>query len=257
VLLNLLGNAVKFTDSGLVLLSVQSLGTTDSRADLRFEVRDSGVGVAAEQLQDIFDPFTQVGDVQRRAGGTGLGLAISRQLVRRMGGDIHIESQLGVGSRFWFDLSFPTAERAPTAPATARMPTGYKGRRRRILIVDDVAGNRDMLAESLGSLGFELDQAADGRQALEQFERSPPDLVLMDMAMPVLSGLDAMRCIRMLPGHAELPIIALSAHASHTDRAKCQAAGATEFMSKPVDIAQLLALMAQLLGLSWEMAAAG
>jgi signal transduction histidine kinase/ActR/RegA family two-component response regulator len=252
VLLNLLGNAVKFTDRGQVILSVQTLHAGDSRADLRFEVRDSGVGIAANHLQTIFDPFAQVGDVQRRAGGTGLGLAISRQLVRRMGGDICIESQLGAGSRFWFDLGFPLVDPSQAMPATARMPTGYKGPRRRILIVDDVADNRNMLDDSLGPLGFELDQAADGRQALEQLERLPPDLILMDMAMPVLSGLDAMRCIRALPGHAKLPIIAVSAHASNTDRAKSLAVGASEFMTKPIDIAQLLALIAQLLELSWE-----
>jgi signal transduction histidine kinase/ActR/RegA family two-component response regulator len=257
VLLNLLGNAVKFTDSGQVILSVLTLHASDSRADLRFEVRDSGVGIAADQLQNIFDPFVQVGDVQRRAGGTGLGLAISRQLVRRMGGEIHVESQVGAGSRFWFDLGFPLIELAPALPATARMPTGYTGPRQRILIVDDVADNRNMLSDSLGALGFELDQASDGRQALEQLERLPPDLIVMDMAMPVLSGLDAMRCIRALPGHAKLPIIAVSAHASNSDRANCLAAGASEFMTKPIDIAQLLALTAQLLRLSWEVSEIG
>jgi len=252
VLLNLLGNALKFTDRGHIVLSVQTLRTSGNQAELRFEVRDSGLGIAANQLQTIFEPFEQVGDMQRRAGGTGLGLAISRQLVHRMGGEIHVESQPGAGSRFWFDLDLPVVEPGVAAPEAARLPGGYKGPRRRILIVDDVADNRRMLCDPLGQLGFVLDQAADGRQALEGLLRAPPDLILMDMAMPVLSGLEATRQIRAQPEHAKLPIIALSAHASNTDRAKSLAAGASAFMTKPLDIEQLLALIEELLGLSWD-----
>jgi len=252
VLLNLLGNALKFTDRGHIVLSVQTLRTSGNQAELRFEVRDSGLGMAANQLQTIFEPFEQVGDVQRRAGGTGLGLAISRQLVHRMGGEIHVESQPGAGSRFWFDLDLPIVEPGVAAPAAARLPSGYTGPRRRILVVDDVADNRCMLCDLLSQLGFVIDEAADGRQALERVQRAPPDLILMDMAMPVLSGLEATRQIRAQPVHAKLPIVALSAHASNADRARCLAAGASVFMTKPLDMEQLLPKIGELLGLGWK-----
>jgi|GEM_PF-2575468 len=252
VLLNLLGNAVKFTDAGQVVLSVQPLTTGCEEPLLRFEVRDTGVGMAEHQLCGIFDPFEQVCDVQRRAGGTGLGLAISRQLVRRMGGEIQVESEPGVGSRFLFDLHLPPVEPGAARPPTGRLPIGYAGEPRRILVVDDVADNRRLLCDSLSHLGFVVDQAADGQQALDCIEQMPPELVLMDMAMPVLSGLAAMRGIREQPRHAGLPIIAVSAHASDAGRGMCLQAGATAFMSKPLDIAQLMALIGQLLGLSWE-----
>ena len=252
MLLNLLGNAVKFTDAGQVVLSVQPLPAGNGERVLRFEVRDTGIGIAEHQLRGIFDPFEQVGDVQRRAGGTGLGLAISRQLVRRMGSDIAVESQPGTGSRFRFDLRLPLVEPDAVRPSTGRLPTGYMGAARRILVVDDVADNRRMLGDSLRHLGFGVDEAGDGQQALNCIEQAPPELVLMDMAMPVLSGLEAMRRIRAQPRHVGLPIIAVSAHASNADRSVCLQAGATAFMSKPLDIAQLLALIGQLLGLSWE-----
>ena len=255
VLLNLLGNAVKFTDSGQVVLSVQALRTDDGAAELRFEVRDTGVGIGACQLQSIFEPFHQVGELRQRAGGTGLGLAISRQLVQRMGSEIHVESQPGAGSRFWFDLTLPLLGPGVVTHMPTLLPTGYEGPQRRILVVDDVVDNRSMLADLLRQLGFAVDQAGDGRQAIEQLAPSPPDLILMDMAMPVLSGLEATRRIRADPRYAALPIIAVSAHASNSDRSECLAAGASEFISKPVDIGQLLVLIAQQLALSWREAA--
>jgi len=251
VLLNLLGNAVKFTDSGVVVLSVLPLHADEHEVELRFEVRDTGVGMQADQLQRIFEPFEQVGDVQRRAGGSGLGLTISRQLVRQMGSEIHVESSPGSGSRFWFDLKLPVLEPGSATLAPKRLPKGYSGAPRRVLIVDDVADNRAMLGDLMRQLGFVVDEAADGQQALASVEHAPPDLVLMDMAMPVLSGLEAIQRIRAQPRHAGLPILGVSAHASNTEREKALAAGASEFMTKPVDIAELLAHVQQQLGLTW------
>src|SRR5205085_1932692 len=141
VLLNLLDNAVKFTDHGGVGLRVCRLDDGQAIARLRFEVQDTGVGIAPEQLDAIFLPFEQVGDPQRRFGGTGLGLAITRQLVRRMGGDVAIDSEAGRGSRFWFDLELPVAQAEPEAVAPQPRITGYEGPRQRVLVVDDVAGN--------------------------------------------------------------------------------------------------------------------
>jgi len=252
VLLNLLGNAVKFTDSGEVKLTVLALpAPREGLVRLRFEVQDSGVGIAASRQQAIFEPFEQVGDADRRAGGTGLGLTISRELVRMMGGDIDLQSQPGLGSRFGFELVLPVLEAGALMPVAASLPTGYAGARRRLLVVDDVADNRLMLNELLGPLGFDVELAADGLQALAAISLAPPDLILMDMAMPKLSGPQTMQHIRARAHLTKLPIIALSARASNADRAECMAAGANAFMTKPVDVPQLLSLVADLLGLVW------
>jgi signal transduction histidine kinase/CheY-like chemotaxis protein len=252
VLLNLLGNAVKFTDRGQVRLMVRRIGGSAVRARLRFEVQDSGVGIAEDQLKNLFMPFEQVGDTNRRLGGTGLGLAISRHLVRLMGGDIHVESRLGAGSLFWLEIELPTLEAGVLALPEETPPRGYAGVRRRVLIVDDVVGNRAMLADLLGPLGFEVDEAANGQQAIERLHERSPDLVLMDMVMPVMDGLEAIRRIRRLPGRAGLPIIAVSANASNNDRSQCLAAGATAFLPKPIAREDLLDLIAARLGLEWE-----
>ena len=251
VLLNLLGNAVKFTDRGEVTLAVRRLAGSPGHALLRFEVHDSGVGVGQAQLESIFQPFEQGGDVHRRLGGTGLGLAISRQLVRLMGGDIRIESQLGHGSRFWFDVALPLGQRPVLPVHHSEFPRGYEGERRSLLIVDDVGGNRAMLADLLQPLGFHILEAGNGHEALERLRQTPADLVLMDMLMPVMDGLEATRRIRQHPGWTQLPVIAVSANASGGDKAKSLAAGASAFISKPIDQEALLSSIAELLKLRW------
>ncbi|MEN3364158.1 MAG: hypothetical protein V7606_1432, partial [Burkholderiales bacterium] len=215
VLLNLLDNAVKFTDSGQVWLRVHVLdGTSASNASrhirLRFEVRDTGIGMSQEQLNEIFRPFVQVGDVQRRLSGTGLGLAISRQLVRLMGGEIHVDTKLGQGSLFYFDLSLP-AESKIAASSPQRNVSSYAGLRKRLLIVDDTPANRMLLVHLMGALGFDIAEATDGQQALEQARATRPDLILMDMVMPGMGGLEATRRLRQMEGLRQVPIIAVSA----------------------------------------------
>ncbi|MEW6707744.1 MAG: ATP-binding protein [Pseudomonadota bacterium] len=252
VLLNLLGNAVKFTDKGEVRLVVRVVSREGDQVRLRFEVRDTGVGIPADQLEQIFLPFEQAGEVHRRFGGTGLGLAISRQLVRLMGGDIHTESTQGQGSVFWFDAAFATADAAVQAQHSLRLPAGYEGERRRVLVVDDVGGNRRMLADLLSTLGFEVEEAADGAAALRCIGVRMPDLVLMDMAMPVMDGLETTRRLRAEPAWSALPVVMVSANASAADRARCLDAGATAFIPKPVNRDALLDVMAQRLGLTWR-----
>jgi signal transduction histidine kinase/ActR/RegA family two-component response regulator len=251
ILLNLLGNAVKFTDAGQVGLAATVTSSQDGRAVLRFEVHDTGVGISADQVEHIFQPFEQGGDVHRRFGGTGLGLAISRQLVRLMGGDIHVESRTGNGSVFWFEVSLPVCGDAVGGRTETPAPRGYEGPRRRVLVVDDVAGNRAMLADLLATLGFEVHQAGDGQQALARLQEQPADLVMMDIAMPVMDGLEATRRIRAEHAWQALPVIAVSANASGGDRERCLAAGADAFVSKPVDRDRLLALLAEHLKLRW------
>ena len=252
VLLNLLGNAVKFTDRGEVRLQVQKVGGSDTQVRLRFEVQDSGVGIAEDHFTSIFMPFEQAGDATRRLGGTGLGLAISRHLVRLMGGDIQLESKLGGGSRFWFEIELPTLEAGVLALPQRKLPSAYAGPRRRVLVVDDVVGNRAMLNDLLAPLGFDIDEAGNGQQALERLHEHSPDLVLMDMVMPVMDGLEAIRRIRRMPQCVELAIIAVSANASNSDRSQCLAAGASAFLSKPIDRESLFDLIATRLGLEWQ-----
>lgn len=251
VLLNLLSNAVKFTDRGGVTLRVQCLQRKGGIALLRFEVADTGVGMTAEQLKSIFQPFEQVGDLRRRSSGTGLGLSISRQLVQLMGGDIGVESQPDAGSRFWFDIPVPELDIDITATMAGWEATGYQGPRRKILIVEDSAGNRAMLAELLAAMGFDLYEAADGEQAVEQARIWLPDLVVMDMVLPEMNGMEAIYRIRQIPGMAQVPIIAVSSSANHAELENSLDAGASAFIVKPIDRRKLLEKIGEYLKLSW------
>lgn len=251
ILLNLLGNAVKFTDHGEVGLAVRQIADDGKTVRLGFEVRDTGIGLDEDHLDRIFDPFEQVLDSSRRFGGTGLGLTISRQLVRLMGSEIHVESRPGEGSRFWFELSLPRLATGVVEPSPQPDVTGYEGRRHRVLVADDVTDNRAMLAAMLQPLGFDIGHAADGQQALQQVQETNVDLVLMDVVMPVMDGLEAIRRIREFMGERPLPIIAISANASSVDGDRCMAAGANAFIVKPIDRSRLLEQVAEHLQLRW------
>jgi PAS domain S-box-containing protein len=253
VLLNLLSNAVKFTDHGQVRLRARPLPRGDAPPRLRIEVQDSGVGIAADRLEAIFHPFEQAGDAAQRAGGTGLGLAISRQLVRLMGSDIHAVSEPGRGSRFWFDIDVPLAGTEPAVPLQ-HTATGYEGRRRTVLVADDVADNRALVVDLLGSLGFIVLEAADGDDLLAQAQRACPDLVITDVVMPGIDGLEATRRLRRLPGWGSVVILAVSANVSGNDQARSLAAGADAFLPKPIAINQLLQQVGERLQLRWTLA---
>jgi signal transduction histidine kinase len=162
VLLNLLANAIKFTEHGHIELRVSSC--PPSR--VRFEIRDTGIGISEKELKEIFQPFSQVGDARNRVGGTGLGLTISREFVRLMGGDIEVVSQVGRGSVFRFDLDLPHVRDVAKQVPIARI-TGYIGERKRVLVVDDIAENRAVLREMLSQLGFEIIEASNGQEAVE------------------------------------------------------------------------------------------
>ena len=252
ILLNLLGNAVKFTDQGQVSLSVtcDDQAGPNGRLALSFEVRDSGVGMSADQLESIFHPFEQVGEEQRRLGGTGLGLAISRQLARLMDSEIQVASAPGAGSHFRFTLQVEPAAAAAPPPPAGRNVIGYLGERKTILIVDDIAANRDMLSDLLTSMGFGVELACNGQQALERVRARPPHAVLMDIVMPVMDGLEASRRIRRLPDMNALPIIAMSAGVAEEDQHNCLEAGVDAFMTKPVHQNGLLENLGRLLGLN-------
>ena len=255
VLLNLLSNAVKFTAAGEVQLRVDPLGPAGATVRLRFEVKDSGIGIGTgpDQLDSIFDPFVQAPDVQRRFGGTGLGLAISRQLLGLMGSEIQVDSHVGQGSCFCFDLELPV-ETDTTRVATAaprRIVTGYSGARRRLLVVDDVATNRMPLLDLLAPLGFEVFAADNGQTGVELAQTLRPDLILMDAVMPVMDGLEATRRLRAMPLTQGVPIVIVSAGATADDQRNALEVGANAFVPKPLDMHRLLAEIGSLLGLTW------
>ncbi|MFS2019133.1 ATP-binding protein, partial [Massilia sp. CT11-108] len=253
VLLNLLGNAVKFTDTGKVslrVLSAASAGAPDT-ARLRFEVADSGIGMDTQQLGRIFQPFEQVAAAQRREGGTGLGLAISQQLVQLMGGHIDVLSAPGKGSTFSFEIDVPVAAAAPVVVAPHDTVIGYEGERKRVLVVDDVPQNRAMLQDLLQETGFLVAAATNGLECLVLLDSFKPDLILMDVMMPVMDGNETTRQIRHMPGWGNVPIIAVTASASPDDERKSRDAGADALIAKPVDHDLLLRTIGRLLALQW------
>ena len=251
VLLNLLGNAVKFSDRGEVRLRVVRLPGQGAQARLHFEVEDTGIGISEEQLKTLFQRFEQVGDMRRRAGGTGLGLAIGRQLVRMMGSDIQVESSLGQGSRFWFDIDIPVDETWRGTTPLALVVVGYQGPRKKVLIVDDVSANRSVLVDLLAVLGFDAIQAENGQEGVEKAQALQPDIILMDIVMPVMDGLQAIALLRQRPDFKNVPLIAMSASASDVDTQKSLEVGATAFMPKPVNFNELLQQLGKLLQLNW------
>ncbi|NPT53764.1 ATP-binding protein [Paraburkholderia elongata] len=250
VVLNLLANAVKFTDSGCVSLHISRSASNR----VRFEVRDTGIGIGPDQLNTIFEPFEQLGAAERRAGGAGLGLAISREFVGAMGGGIEVESRIGQGSTFRFEL--PAASVSPVLPTPATTPvpntvTGYEGPRRKVLIVDDVEVNRAIAVDLLSRLGFDTVEAENGREGFEKAQREHPALILTDIVMPEMNGLELTRDLRQLQAFAHVPIIAMPASPSGAHRAMSMDAGVNAFLSKPVDLEALLTQIGTLLGLTW------
>lgn len=253
VLLNLLGNAVKFTEKGAVTVKIINRHESSSTCLLHFAVQDTGIGIAPEQVKHIFQPFEQGGEGHYRAEGTGLGLPISQQLVTLMGGNIQVESTLGQGSRFWFEVEFPVVdETAVTHLPPPKQITGYEGARHRILVVDDRPENRLVLLNMLESVGFEVDLAQNGREAVEKTPQFKPHLILMDLVMPEMMGFEAVVAIRKLPDFADTPIIAVSASALAVEQNTSRRVGCNDFLTKPVNEDRLFALLQTYLDLTWR-----
>ncbi|HEY9888113.1 MAG TPA: ATP-binding protein, partial [Candidatus Obscuribacterales bacterium] len=220
VLINLLGNAVKFTKAGSVTFTVAVVETQTPTQPagvplhhLRFQVKDTGVGMAPDELEQIFQPFEQVGSVAQRKGGTGLGLAISQKIVEKMGSKIQVQSQKGMGSLFWFDLEVPEAkEWGAIARITAQGTiSGYQGHPKTIVIADDKWENRAVIASLLTPLGFTVLEAADGKAALDQVTQHPVDLLITDIDMPEMNGYDLMQAIQQQPQLSHLALVVSSA----------------------------------------------
>ncbi|WP_437717186.1 AAA family ATPase [Sorangium sp. So ce448] len=254
VLLNLLGNAIKFTEQGGVTLRVEVLEPPEDRwRTVRFQIEDTGPGIAPEHLERIFEAFEQVGDEKRHAEGTGLGLAITKKLIERLGGSIEVDSQLGRGTVFTATLRLLEAT-APEGRAGLSWEAiiGYEGERRTILVVDDNAENRALLRDLLEPLGFELLEADGGERALALALDRTPDVIVMDLAMPGMDGYEATRRLRQRPELARTAIIASSASTSEVERHKSLSAGCDDFLSKPVQAGAFLELLRGTLQLEWR-----
>ncbi|MEG4999684.1 hybrid sensor histidine kinase/response regulator [Microcoleus sp. B4-D4] len=256
VLLNLLGNAIKFTDKGSVTLKVAAIENhaNPSTRRIEFQVEDTGVGIAPDQLDKIFQAFEQVGDRQRQAEGTGLGLAISQRIVQLMNGPIQVKSQPGVGSDFFFEveLAIATDWAQQNSIATGKQIIGYEGERRSILVVDDRWENRAVLINLLEPLGFLLTEAENGLEALKKIRQSPPDLVITDLVMPVMNGFELLEQIRSEHNLRNQKIIVSSASVAQADRQMSLDAGGNDFLDKPVNVSELFNLLATHLELKWK-----
>jgi CheY-like chemotaxis protein len=250
-LLNYAANAVKFTETGTVTLRALKLEDADESVTVRFEVADTGIGIAPEALSRLFSAFEQADNsMSRKYGGTGLGLAITRRLAEMMGGAAGAESTPGVGSTFWFTVALKkVAERreadridqAAKSDDETVLKQHYFGQR--VLVVDDEPVNREVALMQLEDVDLLVDAAADGEEAVAMAWKNSYAAIFMDMQMPRLNGIDATRQIRRLPGYRDTPIIAMTANAFAEDKALCLDAGMSDFLIKPFKPEELFGIL--------------
>jgi CheY-like chemotaxis protein len=249
VLTNLVSNALKFTEHGSVTITVDAQSTAANVQQwISFAVADTGIGIAQDKLDHIFSPFSQAdSSTTRRFGGTGLGLAIAARLVELMGGQLGVDSAPGCGSTFHFGVLFSIGDgvELSAAPLPRRVMFADGQPSARILLVEDTPVNQRLGQALLGKRGYQVSLAADGLEALAAFDRELFDLILMDMQMPNMDGLEATRRIRdrELPGDRRIPIIALTANAMQSDRERCLAAGMDDFVAKPFRADEMFAVI--------------
>lgn len=247
ILLNLIGNAIKFTDAGSIRLDVVRTHAADPPR-LRFTVQDTGIGMAADRLHTIFEPFTQLDSTTtRRRGGTGLGLSISDRLVELMGGRLYVSSELTEGAAFSFTVPFQVAP-APSTPAVVGAAPALAARRLHCLVAEDNVVNQKLILRMLERCGHTAELARNGREALELARRGGFDVILMDVQMPEIDGLEATAIIRHEEaGRPRIPILAMTAHAMPSDREACLEAGMDAYLSKPIRLDDLVHALNQLI----------
>lgn len=248
ILINLLGNAIKFTQKGTVKLKI---GYHEDK--IRFQVEDTGPGIASQNVDKIFQPFQQVGDAKYKVEGTGLGLSITQKLVEMMGGQLHVESTLGQGSVFWFALhltdvseSIKTNEVQNPVIIGINCDNVYK-----ILVVDDKLEDRAVINHLLTPLGFEVIEATDGLDGLKKAHEIKPELIIMDLMMPLLDGFEMVHQLRQCSSFETTPVIAASASVFDYHQQQSKIAGCSDFLAKPFHVEELLALLQKHLNLNW------
>jgi len=268
VLINLLGNAVKFTDHGKVTFRVRRLQAPENHASrkeiqaedaetstvrLRFQVEDTGIGIDAEAIEKIFQPFEQVSNYKRNSEGTGLGLAISQTIAQMMGSHISVQSQVGIGSTFSLEVEFPIATewRQSTLNANGERLEGYQEEQKTILVVDDKWENRSVIVNLLEPLGFAVIEAEDGKDGLEKAWEHQPDLIITDILMPVMNGYQLIQGIRESDTLNSIPIIVSSASVSNLEQQQSLDAGGSAFLGKPVEAESLFRMLRKYLELTW------
>jgi signal transduction histidine kinase/CheY-like chemotaxis protein len=274
VLINLLGNAIKFTEQGEVAFIVEAINqhllgaegvdlaassgevqqkTKQTTHTIRFTVKDTGVGMSPNQLENIFLPFEQIGQDDKKSEGTGLGLAISQRIVEIMESSIEVESQLGRGSTFWFETEMlePEDWSGIGEVSKASKIIGYEGNPLKILLIDDRWENRSVLVNLLEAIGFETLEAANGQEGLAKLKETHLDLIITDLSMPVMDGYELLEQLQRSPQFKDIPVIASSAHAFEADQNKSLEAGAKAFLPKPVESDRLLEVLCLCLNLTW------
>jgi CheY-like chemotaxis protein len=242
VLLNLASNAIKFTSDGEVRFDVVAIKNNDTGLPMMcFSVSDTGIGIPADKIGLLFNEFSQVdASTTRKFGGTGLGLAICKKLVGIMGGEIGVTSEHGLGSQFWFSLPLEEADAALLEPQVVVSTNQKEQKSLDILVAEDNSSNQLLIRAILSKLGHKVVIAKNGLEAVDMVQQAVYDLILMDMQMPEMDGLDATKAIRALGGfYATLPIIALTANALEGDKGRVLEAGMNDYLSKPIDIVKL------------------
>jgi two-component system, sensor histidine kinase len=235
VLLNLISNALKFTEKGEITIRIDQVSTSENEVVLRFEVADTGIGIDATVKDKLFHSFFQAdSSISRRFGGTGLGLSICKKIVEMQGGRIGVDSTLGVGSRFWFELAFVSAESADMTRPSVFAAAKFKSERLHVLLAEDNEINQKVASALLKKAGHSVQIAQNGDEALRLLSAEHFDIVLMDMHMPEMDGLEATRAIRALPlPVSSVPIVALTAAGALSDIQTCLDAGMNYFLVKP------------------------
>ncbi|MCX7593274.1 MAG: ATP-binding protein [Fischerella sp.] len=254
VLMNLVGNAIKFTDTGSVTLHVKiRKNQSSSHVYIHFAIEDTGIGISSQQLEKIFLPFEQLGDQKSQNEGRGLGLTISQKIVEIMGSRILVKSELGKGSVFEFEIECPIADywtETSTITSTGKI-IGYSGTRKKILIVDDSWENRSLIVNILETIGFTVIEANNGQEGLEKAHQYHPDLIISDIAMPIMDGREMLLTIRQLENLKDIVVILSSASIFDTERKNSLAIGANDFLAKPVKIKELYRSLSKHLHISW------
>ncbi len=262
VLTNLLENALKFTEQGNITLKVELIQIVSASnaspccAEINFIVEDTGRGLTVEEMTRLFQPFEQVESHIHKTDGVGLGLAISQKLVQMMGGNIQVKSTPGIGTRFWFNLNLPLSKSQSSCSAdqaifTVQNIIGFSGEKCKILIVDDRLENRSVLKDLLELWGFTVQEAENGSEGLKQVQTFQPDLVITDLVMPILDGLEMIKQLRLSPQFADLPVIVASSSASHQIQKLALENGCNDLITKPIQVNELLEKLQTYLQLIW------